>query len=91
MFCTIFNFQTRSRGGEKDEEVQISTEYKKFQILLFYILHNDMFSCFSCFHICPRKIQSGSLSQEIQELMLCTIRCEVIFIIRKQNGQKAAD
>ena len=39
-------------GGEKDEEVQISTEYKKFQILLFYILHNDMFDCFSCFRIC---------------------------------------
>ena len=31
------------------------------------------------------------LSQEIQELMLCTIRCEMIFITRKQNGQKAAD
>ena len=41
--------------GEKDEEVQISTEYNEFQILLFYILHNDMFGCFSCFHICPRK------------------------------------
>lgn len=31
------------------------------------------------------------LSQEIQELMLCTIRCEMIFIIRRQNGQKAID
>ena len=48
--------QTRTGGPwEVTEEVQISTEYKKFQILLFYILHNDMFGCFSCFHICPRK------------------------------------
>ena len=37
---------------KKDEEVQISTEYKKFQTLLLYILHNDMFDCFSCFRIC---------------------------------------
>ena len=37
------------------------------------------------------RIQSRFLSQEIQELMLCTIRCEMIFITRKQNGQKAAD
>ena len=43
-------------GGEDycfmSEEVQISTEYKKFQTLLLYILHNDMFDCFSCFRIC---------------------------------------
>ena len=27
-------------------KVQISTEYKKFQILLLYILYNDMLGCF---------------------------------------------
>ncbi len=42
--------------GEKDEEVQISTEYKKFQILLLYILHNDMFYCFIRSDICQRKL-----------------------------------
>ena len=28
---------------------------------------------------------------EAIKLMLCTIQCEMIFIIRRQNGQKAAD
>ena len=47
--------------------MQISTEYKKFQILLFYILHNDMFGCFSCFHICQENsdhvIRVGSFEE----------------------------
>ena len=35
--------------------MQISTEYKKFQILLLYILHNDMFDCFILFPHLPKK------------------------------------
>ena len=35
--------QLQPRGGEKDEEVQISTEYNEFQILLHYILYKGMF------------------------------------------------
>ena len=42
----------RPRGWEKDEEVQISTEYNEFQILLHYILHNYMFYCFIRSYIC---------------------------------------
>ena len=35
--------------------MQISTEYKEFQILLLYILHNDMFDCFILFPHLPKK------------------------------------
>ena len=35
--------QLQPRGWEKDEEVQISTEYNEFQILLHYILYKGMF------------------------------------------------
>ncbi len=47
--------QLVARGGEKDEEVQISTEYNEFQILLHYILHNYMFYCFYPFLHLPKK------------------------------------
>ena len=41
--------QATAPGGWKNyEDVQIGTEYKEFQMLLLYILHNDMFDPFSC-------------------------------------------
>ena len=48
--------QLQPGGWEKDEEVQISTEYNEIQILLHYILHNYMFNGFIRSYICQRKL-----------------------------------
>ena len=42
-------------GGRKMKKCKLVQNIRNFKFCYFIILHNDMFGCFSCFHICPRK------------------------------------